>query len=66
MLVSILVSLVDLCIDGSSDLRSKLATSTEAELMTFQMSLQTTKDATALDLQKNVFKKYVSLCLPYL
>jgi hypothetical protein len=39
------------------DLRSKLGSSTEAELRNFQISLQTTKDATALDLQKNVFKK---------
>jgi hypothetical protein len=42
---------------GGTDLRSKLASSTEAELRVFQASLQTTKDATALDLQKNVFKK---------
>ncbi|KAF8723863.1 Exocyst component 84 C-terminal, partial [Rhizoctonia solani] len=41
-----------------SDLRSKLASSTEAELRAFQTALQTTKDATALDLQKNVFKNY--------
>ncbi|KAG8746810.1 exocyst complex component exo84, partial [Ceratobasidium sp. 428] len=39
-------------------LRSKLGSSTEAELRNFQTSLQTTKDATELDLQKNVFKNY--------
>ncbi|KAG8763324.1 exocyst complex component exo84 [Ceratobasidium sp. 423] len=44
--------------DPDAYLRSKLASSTEAELRAFQASLQTTKDATALDLQKNVFKNY--------
>ncbi|KAB5594569.1 Exocyst complex component EXO84 [Ceratobasidium theobromae] len=44
--------------DPDAYLRSKLASSTEAELRAFQTSLQTTKDATALDLQKNVFKNY--------
>ena len=59
MLVSVFVLylLLVLRTNESTDLRSKLATSTEAELRTFQTSLQTTKDATALDLQKNVFKK---------
>ncbi|KAF8753719.1 Exocyst component 84 C-terminal [Rhizoctonia solani] len=44
--------------DPDAYLRSKLASSTEAELRAFQTALQTTKDATALDLQKNVFKNY--------
>ncbi|KAH7338844.1 Cullin repeat-like-containing domain protein [Rhizoctonia solani] len=44
--------------DPDAYLRTKLASSTEAELRAFQSSLQTTKDATALDLQKNVFKNY--------
>ncbi|KAF8600918.1 hypothetical protein BDV93DRAFT_446726 [Ceratobasidium sp. AG-I] len=49
--------------DPEAYLRSKLATSTEAELRTFQTSLQTTKDATALDLQKNVFKNYADFVI---
>ena len=40
-------------------LKTKLANSTEAELKSLQSSLQSLKDGVALDLQRNVFKKYV-------
>ncbi|KAG9081273.1 exocyst complex component exo84 [Ceratobasidium sp. 370] len=49
--------------DPDAYLRSKLGSSTEAELRNFQTSLQTTKDATALDLQKNVFKNYADFVI---
>jgi exocyst complex component 8 len=45
----------DFC--GLSVLKSKLANSTEAELKSLQSSLRNTKDETAADLQRNVFKK---------
>ena len=40
-----------------SDLKLKMANSTEAELRSLQSSLQSSKDGVALDLQRNVFKK---------
>lgn len=40
-----------------TDLKVKLANSTEAELKSLQSSLQNTKDETNADLQRNVFKK---------
>jgi hypothetical protein len=40
-----------------SDLKLKLANSTEAELRSLQSSLQNSKDEVAADLQRNVFKK---------
>ncbi|KAG8687826.1 exocyst complex component exo84, partial [Ceratobasidium sp. 395] len=49
--------------DPDAYLRSKLGSSTEAELRNFQTSLQTTKDATELDLQKNVFKNYADFVI---
>ncbi|KAG9124358.1 exocyst complex component exo84 [Ceratobasidium sp. 392] len=49
--------------DPDAYLKSKLGSSTEAELRNFQTSLQTTKDATALDLQKNVFKNYADFVI---
>ncbi|KAG9100956.1 exocyst complex component exo84 [Ceratobasidium sp. UAMH 11750] len=49
--------------DPDAYLRSKLGSSTEAELRNFHTSLQTTKDATALDLQKNVFKNYADFVI---
>jgi hypothetical protein len=42
-----------------SDLKLKLANSTEAELRSLQSSLQNSKDEVAADLQRNVFKKCV-------
>jgi hypothetical protein len=42
-----------------SDLKLKLANSTEAELRSLQSSLQNSKDGVAADLQRNVFKKCV-------
>ena len=41
----------------SSDLKLKLANSTEAELRVLQSSLRNSKDEVAADLQRNVFKK---------
>ena len=41
----------------SSDLKLKLANSTEAELRLLQFSLRNSKDEVAADLQRNVFKK---------
>ncbi|QRV80374.1 exocyst complex component EXO84 [Ceratobasidium sp. AG-Ba] len=49
--------------DPDAYLKAKLGSSTEAELRHFQTSLQTTKDATALDLQKNVFKSYADFVI---
>ena len=43
----------------SLDLKAKLANSTEAELKSLQSSLRSLKDDTAVDLQRNVFKKSV-------
>jgi len=45
-----------------SDLKLKLANSTEAELRSLQSSLQNSKDEVAADLQRNVFKKCVHTC----
>jgi hypothetical protein len=42
-----------------TDLKLKLANSTEAELRSLQSSLQNSKDEVAGDLQRNVFKKCV-------
>ena len=41
----------------------KLANSTESELRTLQSGLQAQKDDVAVDLQRNVFKKYGELVL---
>ncbi|KAL0567919.1 exocyst complex component exo84 [Marasmius crinis-equi] len=41
-----------------SDLKSKLANSTEAEIKSLQSSLRGAKDGTASELQRNVFKNY--------
>lgn len=41
----------------SPDLKAKLANSTEAELKSLQSSLHSLKDDTAVELQRNVFKK---------
>lgn len=41
------------------DLKAKLANSTEAELKSLQSSLHSLKDDTAVELQRNVFKKSV-------
>ena len=43
--------------DPPPDLKAKLANSTEAELKSLQSSLHSAKDDTAVELQKNVFKK---------
>ena len=43
---------------GLADIKLKLANSTESELRTLQSSLQSQKDDVAVDLQRNVFKKY--------
>ena len=37
-----------------------MANSTESELRQLQSSLQSQKDSVAVDLQRNVFKKYVA------
>ena len=47
------------CLPYFAVLKTKLANSTEAELKSLQSSLQSLKDGVALDLQRNVFKKYV-------
>lgn len=44
--------------DPDAFLKAKLANSTEYELKSLQSSLRNTKDETAADLQKNVFKNY--------
>ena len=41
------------------DIKMKLANSTESELRLLQSSLQGQKDGVAVDLQRNVFKKFV-------
>ena len=47
--------------DLSPDLKAKLANSTEAELRSLQSPLHSAKDDTAVEFQKNVFKKKVSV-----
>lgn len=42
---------------NGTDLKAKLANSTEAELKSLQSSLRGAKDGVAFDLQRNVFKK---------
>jgi len=42
---------------NSTDIKLKLANSTEAELMSLQSHLRNSKDDVAADLQRNVFKK---------
>ncbi|KIL00797.1 hypothetical protein PAXRUDRAFT_821249 [Paxillus rubicundulus Ve08.2h10] len=44
--------------DPDAYLRAKLANSTEAELKSLQSSLRSSKDDTAVELQRNVFKNY--------
>ena len=46
-------------ISFSQDLKTKLANSTEEEIRSLQSSLNATKAATASDLQRNVYQKYV-------
>ena len=49
--------------DADAFMKAKLANSTEAELKSLQSSLQGSKDDVAVDLQRTVFKKYVSLSI---
>ncbi|KAG1845913.1 hypothetical protein DFJ58DRAFT_800298 [Suillus subalutaceus] len=44
--------------DPDTYLKAKLANSTEAELRSLQSSLRSSKDDTAVELQRNVFKNY--------
>ncbi|KIK35279.1 hypothetical protein CY34DRAFT_96392 [Suillus luteus UH-Slu-Lm8-n1] len=44
--------------DPDAYLKAKLANSTEAELRSLQSSLRSSKDDTAIELQRNVFKNY--------
>ncbi|KAH7916378.1 hypothetical protein BJ138DRAFT_995706 [Hygrophoropsis aurantiaca] len=44
-------------------LKAKLANSTEAELKSLQSSLRSSKDDTAVELQRNVFKNYAEFVL---
>ncbi|KAG1717817.1 hypothetical protein EDB19DRAFT_1899773 [Suillus lakei] len=44
--------------DPDTYLKAKLANSTEAELKSLQSSLRSSKDDTAIELQRNVFKNY--------
>ncbi|KAG2155748.1 Cullin repeat-like-containing domain protein [Suillus clintonianus] len=44
--------------DPDTYLKAKLANSTEAELKSLQSSLRSSKDDTAVELQRNVFKNY--------
>lgn len=44
--------------DPDAYLKAKLANSTEAELRSLQSSLRSSKDDTAVELQRNVFKNY--------
>ena len=48
---------------GWSDIKLKLANSTESELRALQSGLQAQKDDVAVDLQRNVFKKCVDTSL---
>lgn len=48
-----------ICSTRYTDLKVKLANSTEAELKSLQSSLRSSKDDTAIELQRNVFKKYI-------
>ena len=47
------------CYMAGIDIKMKLANSTESELRLLQSSLQGQKDGVAVDLQRNVFKKFV-------
>ena len=49
--------------DADAFMKTKLANSTEAELKSLQSSLKGSKDDVAVDLQRTVFKKYVTLLL---
>ncbi|EGO31220.1 hypothetical protein SERLADRAFT_432868 [Serpula lacrymans var. lacrymans S7.9] len=49
--------------DPDAFLKVKLANSTEAELKSLQSSLRASKDDTAVDLQRNVFKNYAEFVL---
>ncbi|KIJ22228.1 hypothetical protein PAXINDRAFT_6346 [Paxillus involutus ATCC 200175] len=49
--------------DPDAYLRAKLANSTEAELKSLQSSLRSSKDDTAVELQRNVFKNYAEFVL---
>ncbi|KAG1742727.1 uncharacterized protein EDB91DRAFT_1127738 [Suillus paluster] len=49
--------------DPDSYLKAKLANSTEAELRSLQSSLRSSKDDTAVELQRNVFKNYAEFVL---
>jgi hypothetical protein len=65
-LIQMLVRAPQLCplpveLNFSSDLKLKLANSTEAELRLLQSSLRNSKDEVAADLQRNVFKKCLVL-----
>ena len=48
------------CYMTGIDIKMKLANSTESELRLLQSSLQGQKDGVAVDLQRNVFKKFVA------
>lgn len=65
MLVSF-SSIVDRSVTNRNiDLKVKLANSTESEIKTLQSSLRASKDDVASDLQRNVFKKYSTICSKY-
>ncbi|OAX39543.1 hypothetical protein K503DRAFT_655078, partial [Rhizopogon vinicolor AM-OR11-026] len=49
--------------DPDAYLKVKLANSTEAELKSLQSSLRSSKDDTAIELQRNVFKNYAEFVL---
>ncbi|KAF9225287.1 hypothetical protein BS17DRAFT_730632 [Gyrodon lividus] len=49
--------------DPDAYLKVKLANSTEAELKSLQSSLRSSKDDTAVELQRNVFKNYAEFVL---
>ncbi|KIJ66466.1 hypothetical protein HYDPIDRAFT_86728 [Hydnomerulius pinastri MD-312] len=49
--------------DPDAYLKAKLANSTEAELKSLQSSLRSSKDDTAVELQRNVFKNYAEFVL---
>ncbi|KAH7886270.1 hypothetical protein F5I97DRAFT_1241992 [Phlebopus sp. FC_14] len=49
--------------DPDTYLRAKLANSTEAELKSLQSSLRSSRDDTAVELQRNVFKNYAEFVL---
>ncbi|TDL19395.1 hypothetical protein BD410DRAFT_774042 [Rickenella mellea] len=49
--------------DPDAYIKVKLANSTEAEIKSLQSSLRDAKDATAVDLQQNVFKNYAEFMM---